>query len=681
MKKLNQILYGADYNPDQWLDRPDILEKDVEYMKEAGINCVTINIFGWSTLEPSEGRYETEWLKDAVDRLYEAGIMTILATPSGAIPNWLSAKYPEVLQVRENGVRNLPGSRHNFCYTSPVMREKVRQIDSRLAQTFTGHPGVIMWHISNELGGNGADASCHCEACQSAFRQWLKEKYHTLDALNHAWWSSFWSHTYTDWEQIRSPQVNGELLFHGLNLDWKRFVTHQMLEFYEMEYETVKALCPEIPVTTNFMEYFKPLDYFKFRDSLDIVSWDAYPDWHAGRDAGCSPSDDIAVAVSTAVNHNIMRSIRKQPFLLLESTPSLVNWKSCNRAKKPGMNMLSSLQAVAHGSDSVLYFQWRKGRGAVEKMHGAVIDHDGGIETRVFREVKELGERLKRLSDCVCGTVNHAKAAIIFDWENWWALDDAAGPRKDMEYIRTVEAHYRPFWEMGIDVDIIDMEQGLEGYQLVIAPMTYLLKHAFSERIRAFVESGGFFVNTYWSGIVNETDLCYLGGMPGLIHDMMGMKWEEIDALPSGETIALEYRGETYQASRLIATAKISGAKVLGTYTEDFYSGNPAVTQCQYGEGQTFCICSENEPAFLSKFYQDIVELCGIQRNMNIMLPYGVTVTKREGDGRSVYFIQNFNDAVVELVLDQAYRILETDEIVEGKRLLDRYECLVLELS
>lgn len=341
--------------------------------------------------------------------MFENGIYTILATPTGAMPHWMTAKYEEVRQMGPDGVRNLPGRRHNFCYTSPVMRKKMKKINHELSRHLGNHPGVILWHISNEYGGNGSDASCHCPHCQQAFREWLKEKYKTLDNLNHAWWTTFWSHTYTDWSQIHSPVPNGENGLHGLNLDWKRFVSHQIQDFCKEEIHAVLKYSV-LPVTINMMEFFKPLDYFKFAPQLDIISWDSYPEWH-------SKKDEVDIAVRAAACHTLMRSLKKAPFLLMESTPSIVNWKPVNTQKRPGLHELSSLQAVACGSNSVQYFQWRKSRGSSEKFHGAVVDHRNGSNTRVFREVSALGQRMEQISDAVYPTCNRPEAAIVFDWE------------------------------------------------------------------------------------------------------------------------------------------------------------------------------------------------------------------------------------------------------------------------
>ena len=389
ISKFPHLLHGADYNPEQWLRYPDIVQKeDIELMQKAGINCVSLGIFSWAALEPKEGEYDFQWMDETIDRLYYAGIRVNLATPSGAKPLWLSEKYRKSAGFRKNLVRDLSGERHNHCYTSPVYREKVQKLDRMLAQRYAAHPGVILWHISNEYGGE-----CYCPLCQAAFRKWLKKKYGSLENLNHAWWTYFWSHQYTDWEQIHAPVPNGEMSVHGLVLDWKRFVTHQTVNFMKGEIDAVKSVAPDLPATTNLMGFYDGLDYHKFADALDIVSWDNYPLWHN--------NDPIGVASFAACSHDLMRSIKRQPFLLMESSPSVMNWTDVSKQKRPGMHLLSSMQAVAHGADSVMYFQWRKSRGSFEKFHGAVVGHDGTADTRVFREVTQVGSYLEKLDPLV----------------------------------------------------------------------------------------------------------------------------------------------------------------------------------------------------------------------------------------------------------------------------------------
>ena len=668
-----RLLHGGDYNPDQWLEYPEVFEEDVRLMKEANVNCVSLGIFAWAAIEPEEGRYELDWLDHIITRLGEEDIQVVLATPSGAMPNWLTQKYPEVMQVQADGKRNLPGKRHNFCYTSPVMREKITAIDRVLAERFGTRKNVILWHISNELGGNFGDSTCHCELCQEAFRQWLKKKYGTLEKLNSAWWNHFWSHTYTDWSQIHSPGPYGETTSTALVLDWRRFSTEQISSFCELEIQTVKA-ASDLPATTNFMDFFKGLDYNRMKKGLDIISWDSYPFWHEQK-------DEVPVAARTAANHSVMRALKKAPFLLMESTPSSISWRNSNPLKRPGMHMLSSMQAVAHGSDSVQYFQWRKGRGGYEKFHGAVLDHKNGTNTRTFRDVTEVGARLAGLSDKIDGTVNRPRAAIIFDWENWWAVEDTQGPRLDLDYVECVLSHYRAFWEKGIEADLIGMDEKLDGYQLVAAPLNYMYKSGYAEKVREFVAGGGTFVTTYFSGMVNDTDLCFVGHHP--LEDVLGVVQEEIDAPSEDFENQFSYGDAEYPARRMceVVHAK-EGTEVLSVYERDFYAGCPVVTRNHFGKGEAYYLAAESDISFLRAFYGDMFKRAGLKNALGTELPYGVTVTERagtDGDGRDLVFVMNFKNEPVCVGGAGKWTDAESGAVYEGRLELGAFQCVVLE--
>lgn len=663
-----RLLHGGDYNPEQWLENPEILEEDLVLMKEAGVNCVTLGVFSWSMLEPEDGVYDFSWLEERIERLYENGILVILATPSGAMPHWLTQKYPEVMQVQENGQRNLPGRRHNFCYTSPVMREKIRRMDLELSRRFGKHPAVILWHISNELGGNWGDGACHCEQCQKAFRVWLRERYGTLEELNRAWWNRFWSHVYTDWDQIHSPAPHGEALSHGLKLDWKRFVTEQMTDFCQKEIDAVRT-CSDRPVTTNFMDFFKNLDYHRLQNCLDVISWDCYPQWHARK-------DEVPAAVRAAAGHSMMRSMKKAPFLLMESTPSCVNWRSFNPVKRPGMHMLSSMQAIAHGSDSVQYFQWRKGRGAYEKFHGAVVGHKNGNSARTFREVSEVGARLSSLGEQLQGTINRPRAAVVFDWENWWALEDAAGPRQDLDYVSEVLKHYQVFWENGVDVDFVGMEAELSDYRIVCAPVNYLYKKGYAERVRAYVEQGGRYVTTWFGGVVDDTDLCFTGAHP--LEDVLGIRPEEIDAPGEGFENEFFYQGTPYSTGRVCEVVRaLDGTDVQAVYENDFYAGYPVVTKNAFGKGMGYYLAAETGLDFLRAFYGELLSEAGLQTPLGIPLPYGVTTAVREGDAELV-FVMNFRPEAVCLDGTGDWKDAETKEICRGRVELAGFSCRIL---
>ena len=676
-KKFPKFLHGGDYNPDQWIRTPEIWDEDMRLMKLSGCNTMSIGIFSWIALEPEEGKFDFGWMDTIMDKLAQNGAYAVVATPTGARPAWMSQKYPEVLRVAPNRVRNLHGQRHNHCYTSPVYREKTAIINRKLAERYKDHPALLVWHISNEYGGE-----CHCELCQEAFRDWLKRKYdNDLDKLNAAWWNSFWSHTFTDWSQIVSPAPHGEKNVHAHNLDWKRFVTDQTVDFMKHEILPFKELTPDVPVTTNMMGTYPGLNYWKFKDVCDVISWDNYPRWH-----GEQKDSDLAASISFV--HDINRSIKGgKPFMLMESTPSLVNWQNVNKLKRPGMHLLSSLQAVAHGSDTVQYFQWRKSRGSSEKFHGAVVDHCGHENTRVFREVAEVGQVLGKL-DKVIGTTVRPDVAIIYDWENRWAIEDVQALRRDRkDYQEVCETHYNAFWKRGVPVDVIDMDSDFSNYKLLVAPMLYMLRPGVAERIEKFVENGGTFVTTYWSGMVNENDLCFLGGFPGPLRKITGIWSEEIDTLYDQEVnhvvfsegSKLGIKGE-YEARIYCDLIHAETAEVLATYKSDFYAGRPALTVNSFGKGKAYYMAARTGDCFMRDFYNSLIDQLAIKLALDVELPEGVTAQLRSDGQNDFVFVMNFTQEEKAVALNgkQCLDML-TGEKLEGTIVLKPYGVCILE--
>ena len=629
--RLPHMIHGGDYNPDQWRDTREVWREDMRLAKLAGINSLSVGIFAWAALEPEDGVYDFGWLDDVMDMLAENGMTAVLATPTGARPAWMSEKYPEVLRVEADRVRNLHGGRHNHCQTSPVYRRKALEINTRLAERYKEHPALGLWHLSNEYSGE-----CHCELCQQAFRDWLKARYGTLDALNQAWWTAFWSHTYTDWSQVESPSPRGERSVHGLVLDWKRFVTHQTIDFMKAEMEPLRRITPQVPCTTNLMRFFDGFDYYAMAKELDVVSWDNYPMWRADEDDGF-------IAAETAFLHDMFRGMGGgKPFLLMESSPSATNWQPIGKLRRPGGQVLYSLQAVAHGSDSVQYFQFRKSRGSSEKFHGAVVDHVGHEHTRVFRDVADTGVVLSKLDDVV-GCATPAEVAVIYDIENRWAIQEMQGFRREKGYVETCVRHYLPFWQAGVPVDVIDSSCPLNGYKLVVAPMLYMLRPGMAEKLRAFVKRGGTLVCTYMTGYVDEHDLVHLGGFPGPLKDVLGVWAEELDGLYDEESRLVTWNGRDYLAREFCELIHPEGAEVLAAWGEDFYEGMAAITRNAYGQGHAYFLAGRMEDDFHRDFYGKLVDGLGIRRTLgDAELSDGVTATVRTDGQREFVFVQNY---------------------------------------
>lgn len=444
--RINKVLYGGDYNPEQWPE--EIWEEDMRLFKLAGIDEVTLNVFSWAALQPSEDTYNFEKLDKIMDLVEANGLKVFLATSTAAHPAWMAKRHPDILRTEFSVMKRKFGSRHNSCQNSPTYQKYSVLLAKKLAERYGERECVIGWHICNEYGGE-----CYCENCEKQFRVWLKKKYGTIEEVNKAWDTSFWGHTFYDWDEIVLPNMLSEhfepdrTTFQGISLDYRRFNSEGMLKCYQAEAAAIRSVVPDAKITTNLMGFYKPLDYQMWAKSMDFISWDNYP-------ANEDPYSRIAM------NYDLMRGIKGgQPFVLMEQTPSVTNWLAYNALKRPGVMRLWSYQAMAHGADAVLFFQMRRSIGACEKYHGAVIDHVGTENTRVFREISQLGKELQQLGDKTLGARSRAKAAILVDWDNWWAIEYSAGPSRDLKYLDEVFLYYRALEEQNYAVDIIGVEE------------------------------------------------------------------------------------------------------------------------------------------------------------------------------------------------------------------------------
>ncbi|QOS78281.1 beta-galactosidase [Paenibacillus sp. JNUCC31] len=657
--KLPKMFYGGDYNPEQW-DHETHLE-DLRMFKLAGIDIATINVFSWALIQPDEVTYNFEGLDQLINSLYESGVYICLATSTAAHPAWMAKKYPDVLRVDADGRKRKFGGRHNSCPNSPTYRKYSEKIADKLAARYKDHPAVLVWHISNEYGGD-----CYCDNCEKAFRVYLKERYQTLDQLNKAWNTNFWGHTFYDWDEIVLPSNlsehwgNNNSTFQGISLDYSRFNSDSMLDCYRLEYDAIKKHIPDSVVTTNLMGFFKQLDYFKWAKYMDIVSWDSYP--------------GLATPVSfTAMAHDLMRGLKDgQPFMLMEQTPSQQNWQPYNSLKRPGVMRLWSYQSVAHGADTIMFFQLRRSVGACEKYHGAVIEHVGHENTRVFREVAELGKELQLLGDKTLDAVVEAKVAIVFDWDNWWAIEKSSGPTVALNYVDQIHKYYAAFFRRNIQVDIVSVDTDISKYDIVLAPVLYMVKPGFATKLEKFVEAGGTFLTTFFSGIVNESDIVTTGGYPGELRKLLGIWVEEIDALlpeQKNRMVLKEAYGDLqgeYGCGMLCDLLHSEGAEVIAEYGDDFYKGMPVVTRNTFGQGEAWYVASDPEDRFLD----DLLGQLAAAKNMDSLLetPEGVEVTARTKDGQQYLFVMNHNATTQSYDLGNAEaHDLLTDQILSGR--------------
>ncbi|TVY07800.1 beta-galactosidase [Paenibacillus cremeus] len=668
-RKLPTIWYGGDYNPDQWPEA--IWHEDMALFQKAGINIVTLPVFSWAKLQPSEDVYSFEWLDKLLDLIEQNGIYACLATSTAAQPAWMSRKYPEVLPVDIDGRKRSHGSRVNFCPNSETYRYYSTRLAEKLAERYGSHPALLIWHIGNEYGPH-----CYCDQCASAFRVWLQKKYQTIEEVNKQWNMSFWGHTVYDWEEIVPPtNLNGDnRCFQSMTLDYKRFMSDSILACYQGEYDAVKRITPELPVTTNIWGLFNGLDLHTWGKHMDVVSWDSYPQMN-------EPMCNVAM------RHDYMRGLKDgQPFMLMEQTPSQQNWQPYNSLKRPGVMRLWSYQAVARGADTVMFFQLRRSFGACEKYHGAVIEHVGHEETRVFRECAQLGAELKELGDTLLDSRLESKVALLFDIDTWNAIEITSGPNVDLNYASQAQKYYKAFYDMNVGVDVISPLSDLSGYQLVVAPVFYMLKPGVAERVKSFVEQGGTFVTTFFSGIVNENDLVTLGGYPGELRGLLGIWVEEIDSLPPElknriivETPFGHVTGE-YACGMLCDLLHLEGATSLAVYGDDFYAGMPVLTENAYGKGKAYYVATDADERFISDLCASLCDQLGLAAPLRA--DSGIELTQRHKDGKTFTFVLNHNKQQASVHLNKrAYRDLlsRSEYAPESAVTLAAYGVMILE--
>lgn len=663
LERLPHVLYGGDYNPEQWPE--ETWHEDARLMREAGVNLVSLGIFSWAKLEPRPGEYDFDWLDRIVDLLYENGVMVDLATATASPPPWLARLHPESLPVTKDGVRLHPGARQHYCPSSTAYKERAAALVRRIAERYGGHPALAMWHVNNEYGCHVAE--CYCDASAEHFRRWLEARYGTLDALNEAWGTAFWSQRYGEWEEVLPPRAAPTFANPTQQLDFRRFSSDALLELFEMEKAILREATPDVPITTNFMGFFEPVDYWKWAGREDVVSDDSYPD----------PADPEA-HVKAAASRDLMRSLGGgRPWVLMEQTTVRVNWRERNAPKEPGRMRLWSLGAVARGADGIMFFQWRQSKAGAEKFHSAMVPHVKTEDSGSWREVMRLGADLAKL-DAVLGARGEARTAILLDWNSWWALELDSKPSAAVRCLEGIYPFYKLLYERNVPVDFAHPEADLSGYRLVLAPHLYLVTDRAAENIDRFVRGGGTLLMSFFSGISDENDHVRLGGYPAPFREMLGLLIEDFVPFAEGERNTISTAdGASHPCDLWADLVHLRGAEPLAAYEHGHLSGVPAATRNAYGEGAAYYLGTRPDEAYVRTLLSRALGEAGVEPPLEA--PPGVEVVRRRGEGGSFLFVLNHAGKPSEVRLPGVARDLLTGREHEGLLRLAPLDAAVLE--
>ncbi|MCK0118604.1 beta-galactosidase [Isoptericola sp. S6320L] len=623
--QLDGLGFGGDYNPEQW--PAEVRDEDVRLMREAGVNLLSVAIFSWATLEPREGELDWTWLDETMDSLHAAGIQVALATATASPPPWLTRRHPEILPRLADGTVLHQGGRQSYAVTHPVHRDYALRMTARMAERYGDHPALALWHVDNEIG-------CHVprdysDAAAQAFREWLRARYGTVEALNEAWATAFWSQRYGGFDDVLPPLTVPAFINPGQQLDFDRFSSDALLDYYRDLRDTLRELTPHVPTTTNLMttSATKGMDYFSWADDLDVVANDHYT-------IAADPERHVELALSADLARGVAHG---DPWILMEHSTSAVNWQQRNRTKAPGEMLRNSLQHVARGADSVMFFQWRQSRAGAEKFHSAMVPH-AGTDTDVWRGTVELGRTLRALGE-VRGSRVAARAALVVDYPAWWAAELDSHPTQDLRYMDEVRSWYTALWEQGVTVDTVTPDADLDGYDLVVVPTLYLVDDAGAANLARAAERGATVAITFFSGIVDTHDHVRLGGYPGAFRDLLGLRTEEFYPLQADETVRVTGKAVGGDATADLWTEKThahDGTEVVAAYDDGALAGHPAVTRRAVGPGAAWYVGTRLDRAGRDALVGRLVEESGVAPD--VVAPAGVEVVRRRSaDGATTW--------------------------------------------
>ena len=656
LPKIAHVLYGADYNPEQWPE--EVWGEDVRLMREAGVNIVTVGVFSWALLEPRPGEYVFDWLDRLLDLLQRNGIHADLATATASPPPWLAKLDPESLPVTRDGVRLWPGSRQHYCPSSGTYADAARALVEQIAGRYGKHPAVALWHVNNEYGCHVP--ACYCDHCAEHFRRWLQARYGSLDAFNEAWGTAFWSQRYGDWDEIQPPRAAPAFRNPSQELDWQRFCSDALLELFLMEREILERDAPGIPITTNFMSFFKHVDYWKWARHVDLVADDEYPD----------PAQPTSV-VDLSASCDLMRSLgNRAGWVLMEQAVSAVNWLTPNVPKHPGKMRLGNYQALARGAEGILFFQWRASQFGAEQFVSAMVPHTG-TSTRSWREVVQVGGELAQL-DSVLGTQVEADVAFLLDWESWWALEVPGKPSPNLVLPDQIKCWYRAFWEQNIAVNFAHPEADLARYRLVVAPNLYLLTDDAARNLERFVVRGGTAAFSFFSGIVNSCSHVRLGGYPAPLRKLLGIVVKEFWPLPDNEPCSVVLGEQRYTCEHWRDWIELEGAEVVGTFADGWLEGRAAVTR----NAGAWYVGTRPDPGATAELVRRLATEANVAPT--VAAPPGVEAVRRSADGRSLLFLLNHGSQEVSVEIDGEQLDLLSGAKRSGRVVLDPFGVAVL---
>lgn len=649
--------FGVDYYPEHW--PKERWPYDARLMREAGIEVVRLAEFAWTKLEPSLGNFDFKWLDEVIEVLAREGIKVVLGTPTPTPPAWMIEQHPDILPVDLEGRKMSFGGRHHDCQSNEAYRNHIRRFVRIMAKHYSNNPNVVGWQIDNEFG-NSHHKLCACDSCKAAFHKWLERKYKTIDKLNEAWGTVFWSQTYDKFTQVPLPLPTPNMHNPSLLLDWRRFASDLIIEFQSIQIEILREECPDHFITHNFMGFFDKTDYFNLAKDLDFISHDQYPlHFREGRDLTACPFRAAAAL-------DLMRGMKQKPFWVMEQQSGPTGWEVIGATPRPGQLGLWTYQSVAHGADTVVYFRWRSCLFGTEEYWDGILPHDGKPGRRYY-EIKKAIDELKPVMEEFKGCTSEAEVAILYSYDQNWAFQ-IQPHHPELNYIKQVQSYYKAFYDKNVPVNYVSEQEDLSSYKLLVAPLLYLMTKELSRKLESYVAGGGHLVLTMRTGVKDWNNAVVPQTLPGELSKLTAISIEDYDCLreirQSIKWISEEERKDSGEVLKWCDIITPKGAETLAVYEEDFYKGMAAVTCNKFEEGLAYYVGTEFGPAMMDKFVEYILDKAGVESVL--MALEGVEVSRRRKEEKDYVFILNHKSSSVEVLIP------DTWEPVVGKEYLNK---------
>lgn len=668
------MYFGVDYYPEHWPEERWSI--DAKMMWEANINIVRLAEFAWAKMEPEEGTYDFSWLDRSIEVFSSEKIKIVLGTPTAAAPKWLMDKHPDMYPMDVYGLTKGFGTRRHYCLNHPVYRDYSKKIARAMADHYKGNENIIAWQIDNEFGG-----ACYCQSDLHAFQIWLRKKYGTINKLNEEWGTIFWSQTYRTWEEIILPTYSSSDGFSqsgggsnqlstpfnhnpGLQLDYQRFFSDSTADYQRLQIKEIRAFS-SLPITHNLMGHFSELDYYDLGKDLDFICWDNYPNnmW-----AKSEPTN-IAMA------HDLMRGIKNSNFWMMEQQSGPCGWHSMGDTPEPGQVRLWTYQAIAHGAEAMVYFRWRACTVGIEQYWHGILDHDG-LGRRRYREIKQIGQELVKLSNLFVDAKNASPVALIKSYDNLWS-HRAQPHNHKFSYGGLLDSYYKAVTNQHIGMDVTSVESDFAPYKLVIMPAFNLMTEEISDKCEAYVKNGGSLLITFRSGTRTWNNQITTLTFPGLFRELAGVELEEFDSINFGRTVKIDGLFGEGTSSTWCDVLKLTGAEALADYDSHYYKGTPAVTVNTLGKGRVYYVaCDLNDEAM-----SNLMSLIVKREELSTSLPKsyeGVEAIERSKDGQSYLILLNHNNAELQVELNGSYRDALSETDVQSQIVLAPYAAHVL---